>query len=33
VALDDLGARARDLWRNGGPPPTLAHEGMEIELG
>ena len=32
VALDDLGARARDLWRNGGRPPTLAYEGMEIDL-
>ena len=32
VALDDLGARARDLWRNGGPPPVLAQEGMEIVI-
>jgi phosphoribosyl 1,2-cyclic phosphodiesterase len=32
VALDDLGARARELWRNGGPPPNVAHEGMEIVL-
>ena len=32
TALDDLAARARELSRNGGPPPRLAHEGMEIEL-
>jgi phosphoribosyl 1,2-cyclic phosphodiesterase len=32
VALDDLGARAQDLWRNGGSVPTVAHESMEIAL-
>ena len=30
--LDDLQARARELWRNGGPPPEVACEGMEIVL-
>ena len=32
VALDDLGTRAVELWRNGGAPPELAHEGMELVL-
>ncbi len=31
--LATLQARARELWRNGGPPPELAFEGMELELG
>jgi phosphoribosyl 1,2-cyclic phosphodiesterase len=32
---DDLEAhlnRAHELWRNGGPPPELAREGMELDL-
>ncbi len=32
---DDLDAhceRARELWQGDGPPPELAHEGMEITL-
>jgi phosphoribosyl 1,2-cyclic phosphodiesterase len=29
-ALDDLQGRARELWRNGGPAPVAAYEGMEI---
>jgi phosphoribosyl 1,2-cyclic phosphodiesterase len=30
VQLEHMLGHARDLWRNGGPPPTLASEGMEI---
>ena len=31
--LDGLGRRAAELWNgNGSEPPTLAYEGMEIEL-
>jgi hypothetical protein len=30
--LDDLCARAGELWRGDGPPPELAREGMVIEL-
>jgi phosphoribosyl 1,2-cyclic phosphodiesterase len=30
TALDDLGARACGLWRNGGPSPEPAYEGMEL---
>jgi len=30
--LVELESRAGELWRNGGPPPELAFEGMEIEL-
>ena len=30
--LEQLGGRASELWRNGGPPPVLAREGEEIDL-
>jgi phosphoribosyl 1,2-cyclic phosphodiesterase len=30
AAVDDLQGRARELWRNGGPPPEAAYESMEI---
>ena len=30
VQLEHMLGHACDLWRNGGPPPTLASEGMEI---
>jgi len=30
--LESILARARDLWSGGGPGPTLAHEGMELDL-
>lgn len=30
--LEHLGARAAELWRNGGPPPALAREGDELTL-
>ena len=31
-ALGILEERARELWQDGGPPPELAYEGMEIGL-
>lgn len=31
-ALDVLRERARAMWRNGGTPPEVAYEGMEIAL-
>ena len=30
--LEQLGGRASELWRNGGPPPVLAREGDEIDI-